>query len=104
MKLQELFAKLQNLKELKSPIAVQIDKNDQFTMLALGFKKGTVLPNHSTARDSRLLVIKGAVEYKENDTKTTDLPELAYFEIPLHTTHQLKGMQDSICLLLQTNS
>ena len=104
MKLADLQEHLKSLKELHSPITFLIDKNNHFKLIALGFKNGTVLPNHSTARESKLIVVKGTVFYKENNQEAVRLNELSYFEIPLHTVHQLQGTEDSICLLLQSLS
>lgn len=104
MKLADLHQQLMGLKELQSPIMFLLDKNNQFKLIAIGFKNGTILPNHSTARESKLIVVKGSLLYKENNQEAIVLNELDYFEIPLHTVHQLKGNEDSICLLLQSLS
>jgi quercetin dioxygenase-like cupin family protein len=87
--------------ELKShPVARILHKGDMFKVMIIAFKKGMILKEHKTHLPATITVIKGKVNYRKEDSVTA-INEYEDFQIPIHETHSIEALQDSICLLTQ---
>lgn len=82
------------------PVARAIHKGEGFKVLAIGFKKGTVLKDHKAHITSKLTVLSGAVIYKEGNQQTV-LDQYDEIDIPVQVTHSVEAKEDSLCLLTQ---
>jgi quercetin dioxygenase-like cupin family protein len=97
MVIEEAFAEL----ALKNhPVARILHKGDMFKAVIIAFKKGMVLREHKTHLPATITVIKGRVNYRKDDSITT-IEEYDNFQIPIHETHSIEALEDSICLLIQ---
>jgi quercetin dioxygenase-like cupin family protein len=87
--------------ELKShPVARILHKGDMFKVMIIAFKKDMILKEHKTHLPATITVIKGRVNYRKEDSVTT-INEYDDFQIPIHETHSIESLEDSICLLTQ---
>jgi quercetin dioxygenase-like cupin family protein len=91
---------LTSMENATNPVVQVFRQNEHFKVITLGFKKGVVLKDHQTGVKTVLLVIEGAVTYKEAE-RTVQLYKYDEFEIPLHITHSVHATEDSICLLIR---
>lgn len=88
------------LETTTKPIGKMLRKGDDFHVLAIGFKKGMILPEHTTALPARLVVIEGAVTY--NSPKGASALELYdEYEIPVDELHWVEARQDSLILVIK---
>ena len=96
MIINEVLAQLENA---NAPVIKVLQAHTAGKTLVLGFKAGMILKEHRTAVPAMLLVIKGAVTYKE-EGKAVSLRIYAELEIPVNVLHAVEATEDSICLLL----
>ena len=91
------------LKELESadkPVGKMLRKGEDFHVLAIGFKKDMILPEHTTSLPARLVVIKGAVTY--NNAKGPNKLELYdEYEIPVDEKHWVVASEESVILVIK---
>ena len=90
---------LSQLEKASAPVIKVLQAHAAGKTLVLGFKSGIVLKEHRTAVPARLLVINGAVIYKQDGVSVT-LGKYADLEIPVDVLHSVEAQEDSICLLL----
>lgn len=88
------------LETAEHPIARNIFKTDEVKILVIGFKIGMLLKNHKTPFKSKLMVLYGKVEYKEDNTLNL-LSVLEEQTILPDQIHSVKALEDSMCLLIQ---
>lgn len=87
--------------ELKNhPVARILHKGDMFKGMIIAFKKDMILREHKTHLPATITVIKGKVNYRKEDSVIT-INEWDNFQIPIHETHSIEALEDSICLLIQ---
>jgi quercetin dioxygenase-like cupin family protein len=87
--------------ELKThPVARILHKGDMFKVIVIAFKKDMILREHKTHLPATITVVKGKVNYRKEDSVTT-INEYDEFQIPIHETHSIEALEDSICLLIQ---
>jgi quercetin dioxygenase-like cupin family protein len=91
---------LAELKTKEHPIAKALYKTDAFKVLAIAFKKGMVLKEHSTSLPSKLIVMQGAIQYKNIDIERF-LHQYDDHVIPANETHFVEAIEDSLCILIQ---
>ncbi|WP_121811098.1 cupin domain-containing protein [Mucilaginibacter kameinonensis] len=84
----------------KGPVVKILKQSDNYKMMVIGLKKGSVLKEHKTAVPARLIITEGHVTYNEHE-RAVDLKRDADFEIPVNVPHSLLALEDSICLLIQ---
>ncbi len=82
------------------PVAKAIHKGEHFKVLAIGFKKGMILKEHTTALPAKLTVLFGEVLYKEGVIEKT-LLQYDETEIPVGNVHSVECIEDALCLLTQ---
>lgn len=88
------------LKTSSAPIIKKIHEENGTTITAIGLRRGVELPEHEALRPSRLLVIKGEVDF---NTSTESRRYACYesYDIPLFTKHSVVAWDDAIFLLFQ---
>jgi quercetin dioxygenase-like cupin family protein len=91
---------LKELETSKHPIAKAFHKGTHFRVLVMAFKKGMTLKDHQAHLPSRFVVMEGKVIYIEND-KRIELSKFEEVDIPIHVTHSVQAIEDSLCLLTQ---
>lgn len=82
------------------PVARILHKGDMFKVMIIAFKKYMILREHKTHLPATITVIKGKVNYRKEGLVTT-INEFDDFHIPIHETHSIEALEDSICLLIQ---
>lgn len=91
---------LEKLEHSNQPVAQVIQKNECSKVVAIAFKKGMVLKEHTTDTPAQLWVIKGSVTYNENAIER-QLPLYAVQNIPPAVLHWVVANEDSVCLLFK---
>ena len=91
---------LTSLENATDPVIKIFRQNEQSKVIIAGFKKGMSLKNHQTDIRTTLIVIKGAVTYKE-DERNIDLCQFDELDIPINVTHAVYAMEDSLCFLIR---
>lgn len=87
------------LKDAKTPVIKVLQNQASGKVLAIGLKKGIALKEHKTAVPARLVVIEGAVDYRQGGT-STKLDRFSDRGIPANILHAVEALEDSICLLI----
>jgi len=82
------------------PVVKVVDKGNDFKMVGIALAKSVELKDHKTNLASKLIVIEGSVEYKENARSFT-LHQFDEIDIPVNELHALVAKEDSLCLLIQ---
>lgn len=91
---------LTSLENASDPVIKIFRQDDHFKVIIAGFKKGMALQDHQTNVKTMLVVIKGAVTYKE-DERYVDLYQFDELEIPINVTHAVYAQEDSLCFLIR---
>ena len=96
MVIKEVLAKLD---KAESPVVQVLQPQSAGKVLTLGFKKGMILKEHQTIIPAKLVVISGAVVYKQEE-KSVTLSKFSDLDIPVKVMHSVEAIDDSICLLI----
>lgn len=91
---------LQKLESAEHPVAHVLHHNAHFKVLIMAFNKGMTLKDHTAKVPTKLTVLEGCVEYRE-DEKKVPLEKYETIEIPVMVTHAVYAKENSICLLTQ---
>ncbi len=91
---------LSQLEGSTQPVLKSLRENDQFKVIAIGFKKGMVLKEHKTNLPAKLTVLFGSVLYKEG-TNSKMLYQYDETEIPIQVLHSVECTEDALCILIQ---
>jgi quercetin dioxygenase-like cupin family protein len=95
--IKEMLAELETK---NNPVAKALYKTDAFKVLAIAFKKGMDLKEHKASLPSKLIVMQGAVMYKNVDMERF-LHQYDEHVIPTDETHFIEAIEDSLCILIQ---
>jgi quercetin dioxygenase-like cupin family protein len=90
---------LAQLEQATGPVVKMLRQGEGFKMKVLGFKKGMILKEHTTAVSTRIVIVEGQVEYKEGE-RFIMLSKFDDIEIPVNVPHSVEALADSICLLV----
>lgn len=90
---------ISELEQSSTPVVRVLQNRTAGKVLVLGFKKGMVLKEHQTAVPARLVIMEGAVNYKQ-EGKSVMLTKFSDHEIPVKVMHAVEAVEDSICLLI----
>lgn len=97
MIIKEVLAQLENA---ETPVIRVLKANTNSKVLVLGFKKGMILKEHKTAVPAKLVVLAGAVTYKQQD-KSIPLNQYSDLDIPVDIPHSVEAAgADSLCFLI----
>lgn len=96
MIIKEVLARLE---KAESPVVQVLQQQSVGKVLTLGFKKGMILKEHQTIIPARLVVVSGAVTYKQED-KSVTLSKFSDLDIPVRVMHSVEALEESICLLI----
>ena len=97
MVLQEIISELRSAEK---PVGKVLSKGEDFHVLAIGFNKDMILPEHKSNLRARLVVIKGEVIY-HCDSGATSLALYDEYEIPVDEPHWVKANEDSLILVIK---
>jgi quercetin dioxygenase-like cupin family protein len=88
------------LETAKNPVARIMHKGNSSKCLMIGFNKGMTMSEHKAHLPSKLFVCEGQVIFVLENVKTI-LNKYDEIEIPIEITHEVRALEDSICLLIQ---
>lgn len=91
---------LNELKSAEKPVGKMLRKGTGFHVLAIGFKKDMILPEHTSSLPARLVVIKGGVTYN-NAEGPTRLGLYDEYEIPVDEPHWVEASEESIIIVIK---
>ena len=83
-----------------APVALQIKNSLKQQVTAIGLKQGQILKKHITSTPALLILLKGRLAFNMND-HITELHEMDTFDIPADVPHELKGIEESVFLLIK---
>jgi len=92
----------EDLEISKKPVAKSIHHNSGFRVLVIGFKKGMEMKEHTAKWPFKLTVLEGSVIYIESEKKT-ELREYDEYDIAVGIPHSIEAIEDSLCLLTQSD-
>ncbi len=90
----------EKLKTSDNPVAKSLHHGTDFNVLFIGFKQGMVLKEHKAHIQSKLTVLEGVVNYKE-ENRVVKLMQYDEVDIPVEITHSVEAIEDSLCMLIQ---
>jgi hypothetical protein len=93
---------LEGLENASGPVVKMLQKGPQHKVIVLGFRKGMVLKEHKTPFIAKLLVINRCIRYREAG-RDIILDKYADLDIPVNIVHAVEALEDSVCLLMQSN-
>ena len=97
MKLSELL-----VSDKVGPVFRPLFKAQNGRLTAINLRKGEVIKEHKSPVPAMLLVLEGAVVYKQLvDGTEHRLSALEYTEIPPDVIHQVTAEVDAYCVLVQ---
>ncbi len=83
-----------------APVALQIRNSLKQQVTAIGLKQGQILKKHITTSPALLILLKGRLAFNMND-HITEIQEMDTFDIPADVPHEVKGVEESIFLLIK---
>lgn len=83
-----------------APVALQIKNSLKQQVTAIGLKQGQILKKHITSTPALLILLKGRIAFNMNE-HITELREMDIFDIPADVPHELKGIEESVFLLIK---
>jgi len=99
MSIKELLAQMAQSKT--GPAIKVLEKGEQFKVILIGFKKEMALKAHQTPIKAKLIVLEGKVNYIEAQ-RLVVLKKYDELDIPKTVVHSVQALEDSICLLIQS--
>src|SRR4051794_2600466 len=84
----------------EKPAILQLKNNEKNQIIAIGLKKGQVLKKHITAQPALLIVLKGLILFETRGSEER-LPVLSTYDIPVNVPHEVKGLEESIFLIIK---
>ena len=83
-----------------APVALQIKNSLKQQITAIGLKQGQILKKHITTSPTILILLKGKLAFNMND-HITEIQVMDTFDIPADIPHEVKGLEESIFLLIK---
>lgn len=83
-----------------APAALQIKNSLKQQVTAIGLKQGQILKKHITSTPALLILLMGRIAFDMNE-HINELQAMDTFEIPADVPHELKGMEESVFLLIK---
>jgi len=78
--------------DINKPATVSLLKTDNVNYLAIGLLEGQLLKKHQAQLPTLLTVLRGAIDFIMDDARVS-LKQYDTFQIPLATTHEVKGLE-----------
>ena len=91
---------LEELKSSTRPVVKTLHKTMLSKVICIGLSKGMELREHKAHQPTRLIVIDGQIEFKENG-EIRVFSKFDEYDIPVEVTHAVDALEDSVILLLQ---
>ena len=82
---------------------LQIEKiatTDSLEILCISLEKGEFFPEHSSTRDTHLIVLEGAIDFSISG-KTYRLKKYEYFDFPANNRHAVLALDNSKFLIIR---
>ncbi len=83
------------------PVATKNLLRDSGTATVINIKKNEVLDKHQSKTDALLVLIKGKAIYEEESSRIELSTMHDFVNIPKRVTHKVKGIEDTLLLLVQ---
>jgi len=99
MTIKEIIFEIENSNK---PITTILSKGTSSKLIAVGLAKGVIMKKHKAPGHTRMIVLKGQIEYKTQHT-AFKLSAFDEHQIPLEEIHSVKGNEDSVFLLSVNN-
>jgi len=82
----------------KKPVTALLTSGTNSKLIAIGLAKGVLLKKHKAPGPTKLIVLKGKLEYlsKGNSKIFSEYDE---YQIPLEEVHSVVGIENSVFLL-----
>jgi len=80
------------------PITALLSKGTNSKLIAIGLGKGVLLKAHKAPGPTKLIVLKGKIEY-QSEGSSRKFSALDEFQIPLEEVHSVLGIENSVFLL-----
>lgn len=81
------------------PVVHNLYQADGSKLMAVGLKRGAVLPEHIAPTKAKLIIIKGEVDFN-TATESYRLSMSDSFDIPLKVPHSVVAYNDALFLIL----
>lgn len=95
--LNELF---EDVALSNKPLTKVLFSKHGITILAVGLKKGILLPEHTTPIKAKLCVLDGEIEFRI-EKKAIKLKSLDTYEIPVDIPHSVMATADTIFMVIK---
>lgn len=82
------------------PAILALRNSDQVQVVSIGLLKGQILKKHLTDTPALIVVLQGRIAF-DMEGHITELPALSTFDIPPAVPHEVKGLEESIFLLIK---
>jgi len=89
---------IKEIDHTSKPITTVISKSDCSKLIAIGLGKGVLLKKHKAPGQTKLIVIKGQIEYRVEEHVRL-FSALDEYQIPLEEVHSVLGIDDCVFLL-----
>lgn len=93
--LNELF---EDVTLSERPLVRTLYDKHHMTTLAIGLKRGVVLPEHSTSSKAKLMVLEGEIDFN-TATASYRLARFDSFDIPIDELHWVEAYSDAIFIV-----
>ncbi len=90
------------IENANKPITALLSKGTKSKLIAIGIGKGILLKEHKAPGPTKLIVLRGKIEYRTEDSSRI-FSELDEFQIPLEEVHSVLGKENSVFLLSVNN-
>ena len=82
------------------PAILPLRNSDKVQVVSIGLQQGQVLKKHVTDTPAMIVVLQGRIAF-DMEGNTTELPALATFDSPPAVPHEVRGLEESIFLLIK---
>jgi len=92
----------EQIKNSQKPVVSIIAKGNNSKLIAIGLGKGVLLKEHTAPGPTKMIILKGQIEYKAIHQSKL-LSALDEYQIPMDELHSVVGVEESIFLLSVNN-
>jgi len=85
----------------EKPVATKKILRDNASTTLVEIGQDAILKDHQSMTEALLILISGSVTYEEEARQVQLDSAMDFVQIPAHKTHRVKGVQDSMLLLIQ---
>jgi len=85
----------------EKPVSTKKILRDSASTTLVEIGEDAVLKEHQSMTEALLILISGNVSYEEEDRQINLDRAMDFVQIPAHKTHRVRGLKDSMLLLIQ---